>query len=81
MAASGEARSLVSCDIGAFGLSDGSYPLALFCPWLDADMLNAGACPADAAGYYCVRPLMLPASHRPGARLCEHDELPRDEER
>jgi hypothetical protein len=34
---------VVSCDIGVWGLSQGSYPMELFTPWVNVSMLNAGA--------------------------------------
>jgi len=34
--------SLVSCDVGAWGVTDGAYPLTLLKPWVNATMTNAG---------------------------------------
>jgi hypothetical protein len=43
LTAAGSRRPVVSCDIGAVGVTDGSYPLELFTPWVNVSMLNAGA--------------------------------------
>ena len=41
-AARTKGQSLVSCDVGAWGMTDGPYPLALLEPWVNATMTNAG---------------------------------------